>query len=126
MSSPGSVVLDPPPNPEKLASPEQLPALDQAAKESGSQSEVGKASNTCPKTSWFAIRILHKPAGAEADIPVDGLTLSLDFSCSGPAKTITSKSTETNRTDALSPGGTCKVLATDHSDVVWEVETDIP
>jgi hypothetical protein len=114
-----------PQDPPQLASPDQLPAMDRSAKESGTTNEVGKGTVACTKKSWFAIRVVHQPAPDQAEQTVDGLTLNLKLSCSGPATEVTSKGTDTNKIPGLSPGGTGDVESTDHSESVWEVETDI-
>jgi hypothetical protein len=116
----------PPSDPPQLASPEKLPAMDQNAKSSGGQSDITKGTKDCPlKKSWFAIRVVHQPTADGGEEVVDGLTLNLKLSCSGPNTQVTAKAVEKNQIDNLSPGGTGNVESTDHSEIVWEVETDI-
>jgi hypothetical protein len=117
--------ITPPEDPPKLASPEQLPAMEKSAKDSGSSNELGKGTTTCPKKSWFAIKVVHQPIPEEPEVSVDGITLNLKLSCSGPATRVTSKTIEVQKIESLSPGGTGDVESTDHSAIVWEVETDI-
>lgn len=120
-----SPAITPPQDPPKLASPEQLPALEKSAKESGATNELGKGTGACPRKSWFAIKVVHQPIPEEPEVSVDGITLNLKLSCSGPATRVTSKAIEVHKIESLSPGGTGDVESTDHSTIVWEVETDI-
>jgi hypothetical protein len=115
----------PPQDPPQLAPPDQLPAMNNVASSEGSSNDFNESEGDCPLISWFAIRVVHKPNDDDEEQEVEGLTLNVKLSNAPDQTRVTAKESD-NKISALSPGGTGQIVSTDHSDSVWEVETDIP
>ena len=128
MSSPPpqtGLLPQPPQDPPQLAPQGQLPVMNKAASSAGSSSDFNQSERDCPLISWFAIRVVHKPDDDDEEQEVEGLTFNVKLSNAKAETRVTAKDSD-NRIDTLPPGGTGEIVSTDHSDFVWEVETDIP
>ncbi len=99
--------------------------MNNVASSEGSSSDFNESEGDCPLISWFAIRVVHKPNDDDEEQEVEGLTLNVKLSNAPDQTRVTAKESD-NKISALSPGGTGQIVSTDHSDSVWEVETDIP
>jgi hypothetical protein len=119
------LLSQPPQDPPQLAPPDQLPVMNNVASTEGSSSDFNESEGDCPLISWFAIRVVHKPNDDDEEQEVEGLTLNVKLSNAPDQTRVTAKESD-NKILYLGPGGTGEIVSTDHSDYVWEVETDIP
>jgi len=90
----------------------QLAAGERSASQAASPAHDGE--QPCPRTSFFAIRVID-----DKDAVVEGLTLKLKLPELGEVERVTSRAADPLKVEQLKPGGKGGVKSIDAGEFVW-------